>query len=102
MARTASQLQLFTLHYGTLWDNWNIKYVVVIMPVTAMVCKCDCMEYLVSNTGCEGTSLFTVITEELTGSPETSKNLSLSVSKELSALMYSFCHKGNATEYCTE
>lgn len=31
MARAASQPQLFIPHYGTLWDNWNIKYVTYIM-----------------------------------------------------------------------
>lgn len=39
-------------------------------------------------------SLFTTVREELIGSPETSKNLSLSASKELSALMYSIFSRG--------
>jgi len=31
MARATSQPQLFIPHYGTLWYNWNIKYVTFIM-----------------------------------------------------------------------
>lgn len=36
-----------------------------------MVYKCDCVGYLISNAGCEGLSLFTVVGEELPGSSET-------------------------------
>lgn len=61
-----------------------------------MVYECDCMGYLVSNAGCDGMSLFIVVRDELTGTSEISKKLSLSVSKKPSALIYPICYKGNA------